>query len=73
MSADATAAAPAAEEPGSAASAHVEQRSARGDLGSLPVISGSSLIIVFFQIKTDNFLTAGNFKQPDRADGRHDA
>jgi D-xylose transport system permease protein len=32
-----------------------------GDVGSLPIVIGLALIVVFFYSKNENFLTAGNF------------
>jgi D-xylose transport system permease protein len=32
-----------------------------GDVGTLPIIVGLGLIVVFFHFKNENFLTAGNF------------
>ena len=60
MSTDPTAAAPAVAVPDSFFARTIDNIRG-GNLGSLPVMIGLALIVVFFSFKADNFLSPGNF------------
>ena len=60
MSTDPTAAAPAVAVPDTFFARTIDNIRG-GNLGSLPVMIGLALIVVFFSFKADNFLSPGNF------------
>jgi len=60
VSTDPTAAAPAVAVPDSFFARTIDNIRG-GNLGSLPVMIGLALIVVFFSFKADNFLSPGNF------------
>ena len=60
MSTDPTAAAPAVAVPDSFFARTIDNIRG-GNLGSLPVMIGLALIVLFFSFKADNFLSPGNF------------
>ena len=60
MSTDPTAAAPAVAVPDTFFARTIDNIRG-GNLGSLPVLIGLTVIVVFFSFKADNFLSPGNF------------
>ena len=52
---------------GAAARGYVERLKA-GDVGSLPVILGMVVIVIFFTVQIERVLHRGQLQQPDRAD-----
>ena len=60
MSTDPTAAAPAVAVPDTFFARTIDNIRG-GNLGSLPVLIGLTVIVVFFSFKAENFLSPGNF------------